>query len=101
MVCGEGVVCDVTFADEPLLDESPEHVAAVVAVGGLVEGLLAEAVAVSDRDVGRRGDRRHDPRAALARSRSRQDLHRGAASHILQHDYVISEPYASIVMPQP
>lgn len=38
------------FADEALLDEAPEHIAAVVTVGGLVEGLLAEAVAVRGKE---------------------------------------------------
>lgn len=32
------------FADVSLLEESPEHVGAVVAICGLVEGLLGEAV---------------------------------------------------------
>lgn len=39
-------VVAVTFADEALLNEAPQHIAAVVAVGGLVEGLLAEAMAM-------------------------------------------------------
>lgn len=38
----------LTFADESLSDESPEHVGAVVAVGGLVERLFAEEVALLD-----------------------------------------------------
>ena len=36
-----------TFADVPLLYKPPEHVAAVMTVGGLVERFLAEAVPVA------------------------------------------------------
>lgn len=50
-----------TFADEALLDKAPEHVAAVVAIRGLVKGFLAEAVAVQDGRLLRRArlHRRH------------------------------------------
>lgn len=41
---------ECTFADEALLDEAPEHVAAMMTVGGLVEGLLAEAVSVRGKE---------------------------------------------------
>jgi len=41
-----------TFADVPLLYEPPEHVAAVVAVGGLVKRFLAEAVPVDGWGLG-------------------------------------------------
>lgn len=56
------------FADEALLDEAPEHVAAVVAVRGLVKGLLLEAMAV-----------RHDARRRLVGGRARHDAHHLAA----------------------
>lgn len=37
----------LTFAYESLLNETPEHVTAVMTVGGLVEGFLTEAMTVS------------------------------------------------------
>jgi len=53
----------LTFANEALLYEAPEHVAAVVAVRGLVKGLLQEGMA-ERRDAARRrlvdGRARHD-----------------------------------------
>lgn len=52
-----------TFADKSLSDESPEHIGAVVAIGGLVEGLLAEKVPLLDHFGGplRCGARRTSP----------------------------------------
>lgn len=58
----------LTFADEALLDEAPEHVAAVVAVRGLVKGLLLEAMAMG-----------HDARRRLVGGRARHDAHHSAA----------------------
>ena len=43
-----------TFADVALLDQAPEHVGAMVAVSGLVKGLLGEAVPVTRRALRRR-----------------------------------------------
>lgn len=40
------------FADVPLLYKPPEHVAAVMTVGGLVERFLAEAVPVAGWGLG-------------------------------------------------
>jgi hypothetical protein len=86
----------LTFADEALLDEAPEHVAAVVAVRGLVEGLLAEAVPVrGGRLFGRARHRRHVSEPPFT-----PDFHRELAlgTGILQV-YVISKPYANILRP--
>jgi len=85
-----------TFADVPLLYEPPEHIAAVVTVGGLVERFLAEAVPVAGWGLGRA--RRHDPRSTAAPFTP--DFHREftLGTHIL-HVYVISEPYTYIVVP--
>lgn len=44
--CSIGIKRILTLAYEPLPYQPPQHVRAVVAVGGLVEGLLAEAVAL-------------------------------------------------------
>lgn len=64
-----------------------------------MECLLAEAVSVNGWDLRRSGDRRHDPRPRAAPITP--DFHRETTLgvHIL-HLYVISVPYACIVMPE-
>lgn len=75
----------------------------MVAVGGLVKGLLAETVAVSGGRVGGSRSRRHD--SDLHRTvRSRQIFtaasSRWASREPLHHVYVISEPYANMLGPR-
>ncbi|KAG8308484.1 hypothetical protein J6590_002574 [Homalodisca vitripennis] len=92
---GEGV--NTARADVALLDQSPEHVCAMMTVGRPVKCFLAETVPVAGWGIGR--DRRHDPRPTAAPFTP--DFHREITlCTIILHVYVISEPYTNIVVPE-
>lgn len=80
--CGTHAHTYSTFADVPLLYETPEHVRAAVAVRWLVKRLLAKAVPMAGWGLVR--DRRHVPRSAA--EPFTPEFHREAATQDAPRD---------------
>ena len=84
VLCARGACAAPTFADVALPDEPPQQVRAVVAVRGLVEGLLGEGVGALGRGrglrhggrAGRAGRARYSCRGAKGRAALSERLSR-------------------------